>query len=102
MADQKDDTEGGALNETPGDFAATLESLEALVNRLESGGLSLEASLAAFEQGVTLTREAQRRLGEAELKVQALVEQPDGSLDEIPFDDAPKAASNGPDNALGG
>lgn len=100
MADQKGDTEGGTQNETPEDFAATLERLEALVNRLESGDLSLEASLTAFEQGVTLTREAQRRLGEAELKVQALVEQPDGSIGEIPFDNvtnsATSAASNSP------
>nr|WP_299245884.1 exodeoxyribonuclease VII small subunit [uncultured Halomonas sp.] len=96
MADQKDTAEDGAQDERPGDFAATLERLEALVNQLESGDLSLEASLAAFEQGVTLTREAQRRLGEAELKVQTLVEQPDGSIDEIPFDDASSAASNSP------
>ncbi len=96
MAHQKVTAEDGAQDETPGDFAATLERLEALVNQLESGDLSLEASLAAFEQGVTLTREAQRRLGEAELKVQALVERPDGSIDEIPFDDVSSASSNNP------
>nr|WP_298414038.1 exodeoxyribonuclease VII small subunit [uncultured Halomonas sp.] len=96
MADRKGNTESDTQNETPGDFAATLERLEALVNRLESGDLSLEASLAAFEQGVTLTREAQRRLSEAELKVQALVERSDGSIDEIPFDDATSAAPNSP------
>ncbi|SHF27765.1 Exodeoxyribonuclease VII small subunit [Modicisalibacter ilicicola DSM 19980] len=73
-------------NQAPEDFAATLERLEALVTRLESGELSLEASLAAFEQGVRLSRDAQRRLDEAELKVRALVEQPDGSLEEAAFD----------------
>ncbi|GHC29439.1 exodeoxyribonuclease VII small subunit [Aidingimonas halophila] len=67
---------------TPQDFASTLERLETLVNRLESGELSLEESLSAFEQGVRLTRDAQRRLDEAELKVRTLVEQPDGSLGE--------------------
>ncbi|MFC3285705.1 exodeoxyribonuclease VII small subunit [Litchfieldella rifensis] len=74
--------------EAPQDFAATLERLEALVNRLESGELSLEDSLAAFEQGVNLTRDAQRRLDEAELKVRALVEQPDGTLGDMPFADS--------------
>ena len=83
-------------NEAPEDFAATLERLETLVNRLESGELSLEASLAAFEQGVRLTREAQRRLDEAELKVRTLVEQPDGSLHEAPFDSPSNSLSGGP------
>ncbi|WP_136254924.1 MULTISPECIES: exodeoxyribonuclease VII small subunit [Halomonadaceae] len=69
----------------PQDFASTLERLEALVTRLESGELSLEDSLAAFEQGVGLTREAQHRLDSAELKVRSLVEGDDGSLDEAPF-----------------
>lgn len=71
--------------EAPQDFATTLERLETLVKRLESGELSLEDSLSAFEQGVTLTRSAQRRLDEAELKVRALIEQPGDSLGEAPF-----------------
>ncbi|EPC00911.1 hypothetical protein L861_05790 [Litchfieldella anticariensis FP35 = DSM 16096] len=76
---------GLSEHEAPQDFAATLERLEALVNQLESGELSLEDSLAAFEQGVNLTRDAQRRLDEAELKVRALIEQPDDSLHDMPF-----------------
>lgn len=71
--------------QAPQDFAATLERLEALVARLESGSLSLEDSLAAFEQGVGLTRDAQQRLDDAELKVRQLVEQPDGELGVAPF-----------------
>ncbi|APX94839.1 exodeoxyribonuclease VII small subunit [Halomonas sp. 1513] len=70
----------------PQDFAATLERLEALVARLESGSLSLEDSLAAFEQGVGLTRDAQQRLDAAELRVRQLIEQPAGELGEAPFD----------------
>ncbi|MBB3190171.1 exodeoxyribonuclease VII small subunit [Halomonas cerina] len=65
----------------PADFAATIERLEALVERLESGELSLEGSLSAFEQGVRLTREAQRRLDEAELRVRSLTEGNEGSGD---------------------
>ncbi|QJQ95512.1 MULTISPECIES: exodeoxyribonuclease VII small subunit [Halomonadaceae] len=68
------------------DFAATLDHLESLVARLESGELSLEESLSAFEQGVRLTRDAQQRLDDAELKVRRLIEQPDGTLQEAPFD----------------
>lgn len=82
MADQDSMPDAGA---PPQDFASTLERLEALVTRLESGELGLEASLEAFEQGVGLTREAQRRLDAAELKVRSLVEGADGELDEAPF-----------------
>ncbi len=69
------------------DFAATLDQLETLVAQLESGELTLEASLTAFERGIRLTRDAQHRLDSAELKVRALLEQSDGSLQVVPFDD---------------
>lgn len=82
MVDKDTAASDGAM---PQDFAATLERLEGLVERLESGELSLEASLAAFEQGVRLTRDAQQRLDEAELKVRALIERPDGGIDAMPF-----------------
>ncbi|MGQ7246364.1 exodeoxyribonuclease VII small subunit [Halomonas sp. V046] len=62
------------------DFAATMQRLETLVDRLESGDLALEDSLKAFEQGVALTRDAQRRLDEAELKVRTLTEGADGGM----------------------
>ena len=44
----------------------SLDSLEALVERMESGELTLEESLQAFEQGVKLTRECQQALSQAE------------------------------------
>ena len=47
----------------------SLDSLEALVERMESGELTLEESLQAFEQGVKLTRECQQVLSQAEQKV---------------------------------
>ncbi|MGO3277152.1 exodeoxyribonuclease VII small subunit, partial [Halomonas sp.] len=65
---------------SPQDFAATVEQLETIVERLESGELSLENALTAFEQGVRLTRDAQQRLDTAELKVRALSEDSEGRL----------------------
>ena len=61
-------------DEPPIDFEAALEELEALVERMETGELSLEESLRAFERGVALTRDCQRALKDAELRVQALTE----------------------------
>jgi len=57
------------------DFEQALNELEALVSKMEAGDLSLEESLAAFEQGVKLTRECQSRLAAAEQRVQLLVEE---------------------------
>lgn len=79
----------------PQDFAATVEQLETIVERLESGELSLEDALTAFEQGVRLTRDAQQRLDSAELKVRALSEDSEGRLNVTPFTgpDDPKDAA---------
>ncbi|GGJ09530.1 exodeoxyribonuclease VII small subunit [Halopseudomonas pertucinogena] len=68
------------------DFEQSLEALQSLVERLESGNLSLEESLGAFEQGVALTRECQQALTQAEQKVALLLEQ-DGQLTTEPFQD---------------
>ena len=67
------------------DFETSLAELQTLVERLESGELSLEDSLSAFEQGIRLTRDCQASLAQAEQKVQQLLER-DGELQEVPFD----------------
>jgi len=53
----------------------SLDNLEALVERMESGEMTLEESLRAFEEGVKLTRQCQQALSRAEQKVQILLEQ---------------------------
>ena len=78
----------------PQDFAATVAQLETIVERLESGELSLEDALTAFEQGVRLTRDAQQRLDSAELKVRALSEDTDGKLAVAPFEGAQDAGND--------
>lgn len=67
------------------DFEKSLADLQTLVERLESGELSLEDSLTAFEQGIGLTRDCQSALAQAEHKVQQLLER-DGELEEVPFE----------------
>lgn len=74
----------GAATDDPPRFEAALEELEALVERMESGALSLDDSLAAFERGIHLTRECQRALSAAEQRVQLLTEQDDGTLQTRP------------------
>ena len=57
---------------SPESFESAMEQLETLVSKMESGDLSLEESLEAFEKGVHLTRFCQDQLQKAELKVQEL------------------------------
>jgi len=50
-------------------FESQLTRLEAIVNELENGELSLEESLARFEEGVSISRQCQQSLSEAEQRV---------------------------------
>ncbi len=54
------------------DFEAAMAELEGLVERMETGDLPLEETLKQFERGVTLTRQCQQALKQAEQKVQIL------------------------------
>ena len=77
------------MNDEPVDFEAALAELEELVSRMESGTLSLEASLEAFERGIKLTRDCQAALRQAELRVKALTQDGDEVDLTPPREDAP-------------
>lgn len=66
-------------------FEAALAELESLVAQMESGNLSLDDSLQAFERGIALTRRCSSALKDAELKVQALTD--DNELVDFDTDD---------------
>ena len=57
----------------PPDFERSLAELEAIVDKLEQGELSLDESLQQFERGVQLTRVCQTALKQAEHKVELLL-----------------------------
>lgn len=67
------------------DFEHSMQALEDLVARMEAGELSLEDSLAAYEQGVGLYRRCQAALEQAELRVR-LLEDPAAPDAARPFD----------------
>ncbi len=54
-------------------FEVALDRLEQVVDRLERGELELEASLAAFEEGVRLSKHCAGQLAAAESRVEVLV-----------------------------
>ncbi len=61
-------------------FEVALEELEQVVEQLESGDLSLEDSLAAFERGVGLVKYCNQKLSEVEKKVEFLLKDKEGRL----------------------
>jgi len=61
-----------AQPEAPG-FEDALKRLTAIVEQLESGDLSLEQSLALFEEGTRLSRTSQAQLDAAEKRVEELL-----------------------------
>jgi exodeoxyribonuclease VII small subunit len=67
------------------DFEKALGELEALVEKMEQGELTLEESLRQFERGIALTRACQKALADAEQKVQILM-QKSGAGELKPFD----------------
>jgi exodeoxyribonuclease VII small subunit len=77
------------IKKMPGEknFEAALKELEQIVEQLEAGDLPLEQSLALFEQGVRLSRDCQKRLDEAERRVEILLKDEDGGYTPSPFEE---------------
>jgi exodeoxyribonuclease VII small subunit len=74
-------------------FDQILARLREVVQRLESGELSLEQSLEVYEEGVQLARRGQQLLATAEKRVEILVSA-SGGVEAKPFD--PKGTEPGP------
>jgi exodeoxyribonuclease VII small subunit len=67
-------------------FEDGLTELEATVTRLESGELTLEDSLAAFERGVGLVKTLNERLGAVEQRIEVLTRDGNGKIRTRPLD----------------
>ena len=71
------------------DFEKKLDRLEEIVEKMESGELSLEESLKNFEEGVKISKECHQQINEAEQKVKVLLNiSEDGSEETKDFQDA--------------
>lgn len=67
-------------------FETALSRLEATVQSLEKGDLSLEEALKVFEEGIRLSKSCMKTLGEAEKKVEVLMKGEGGKCKSRPFD----------------
>ena len=80
-------------------FEDELRDLEEIVNRIDSGELTLEDSIAAFERGVALVKSLNQKLNEVERKVELLTRDAGGELHSEPFvTDAREEPAGGEDD----
>lgn len=61
-------------------FEEALSRLEEIVNQLESGEITLDKSIAAFEEGQKLVKFCLEKLNEAETKVKKLTQDSEGNF----------------------
>lgn len=66
-------------------FEEALLELEGIVEKLETGQLSLDESLQLFEKGIKLVKVCDKKLKSADLKVGKLIEE-NGELRSEPLD----------------
>jgi exodeoxyribonuclease VII small subunit len=76
------------VSESPQTLEARIAAVEAIVARLESDRLELEEALRLFEAGVGQLREVERVIRTAELRVERLIAEADGSVVAEPVDGA--------------
>ncbi len=66
-------------------FEDAYQELAQIIDQLESGDLSLDESMALFERGQRLVRLCENQLNAAELRVNQLLSDADGSLKAEPL-----------------
>ena len=75
-----------AKTKQPPSFEDALARLETIVESMESGEVPLAELLAKFEEGNTLLKVCESRLKEAELKIEQLKKQKDGTASFSAFE----------------
>jgi len=74
MPPKRKPAEAGDDTQAMPPFEEALGRLEAIVEDLEGGELTLEESIARYEEGMTLSRGLAKTLDEAEKRIEKLVE----------------------------
>ena len=68
-------------------FEAALAELETIVRDLESGKITLEESIAAYERGMVLKTHCETKLRDAKMKIDKIIVKSDGSITTEKFED---------------
>lgn len=75
-------------------FEAGVTRLESVIEQLEDGELDLDRSLALFEEGIKLSRRLNRKLDEAEKKLELLLKDEEGEPRPEPFGEGPEESED--------
>ena len=71
------------------EFDKHLKELEALVNQMAGGGMSLKDTLDSFKKGMDLIKKCQKDLQSAEQLVEKLIQvHDDGRVETEPFENS--------------
>jgi len=73
-------------------FENAMKRLEAIVQEIESGDLTLDEALKKFQEGVKLSKFCSNKLDETEKKVSILLKDEEGNVSEKPF--SPESSEN--------
>lgn len=65
-------------------FEEALEQLEEIVSRLERGQVDLEESIAIYERGAALKAHCEKKLKDAQARIEKIVVGADGSVKSEP------------------
>ena len=68
-------------------FEAALAELETIVRDLETGKVTLEESISAYERGMALKSHCESKLRDAQMKIEKIVVGANGSVTTQPFDE---------------
>jgi exodeoxyribonuclease VII small subunit len=68
-------------------FESAMKQLEQIAQELEAGELSLEMAMKKFEEGIQLSKFCSKKLDETERRIAILLQDSDGSVQEVPFED---------------
>ncbi len=68
-------------------FETALGELETIVRNLEKGETALEDSITAYERGMALKTHCEKKLREAQSKIEKISISKDGSIKTVPFEE---------------
>lgn len=66
-------------------FEQALQKLEGIIADMEKGGLDLEKSIASYEVGIRLKKYCEKKLKEAELKIEKITIDEAGTVSSSNF-----------------
>jgi exodeoxyribonuclease VII small subunit len=69
-------------------FEEALSELESIVGALENGSAPLETAIQSYERGIALKKHCEKKLAEAQEKIEKITISPDGTPTAVPFDPA--------------